>query len=290
MANTFIRATKTILEHPKGNSTSEFHTHEVYELFAITAGNTDYYVEGVIYNLRPGDILITRPNEAHFMQIGGAGEYCQYVIRFEAASLLGDGAAQLQAILDSRPLGQFNCFPVSQFKDTKWIYYIDQIFQNKDDRDCTRIYLTVLIQELCKAYPEISDPNNLRQDLLSQVLTYINKNLAQPLSVDMICQRFFISRAQLNRMFRKMTSCSVWDYVVLKRLLYAKALLGNGETPAAACAKCGFRDYSPFFRAYKAQFGVSPKEHRSKKPRHYIDPPEKANPVLDHAITKTKQP
>ena len=87
-----------------------------------------------------------------------------------------------------------------------------------------------------------------------------------------------------------MTSCSVWDYVVLKRLLYAKALLGNGETPAAACAKCGFRDYSPFFRAYKAQFGVSPKEHRSKKPRHYIDPPEKANPVLDHAITKTKQP
>lgn len=272
MVSPFLRVTKTQLEHPNGKHPSEFHTHEVYEIFALISGSTDYYVEGVIYNLRPGDILITKRNEAHFMQINPCSEYCQSVVRFNAAALMGNSAAELQEFLDSRPLGQFNCFPKAIFKDTKWLYYLEKMYEYKDAPDYCQIYLTVLLHELRNAYPQIAQPGNLCQDLLSQILTYINNNLSQPLSVEHICQQFFISRAQLNRMFRKMTSCSVWDYVVVKRLLYAKALLESGETPASACAKCGFNDYSPFFRAYKAQFGVSPKAHKGKGPPVYIDP------------------
>ena len=272
MANPFFKVTRTQLSHTSGKNSSEFHTHEVYEIFALIKGATDYYVEGVIYNLRPGDILITKRNEAHFMQISAGNEYCQSVVRFNADALLGDSAKEITAFLDSRPLGQFNCFPKAIFKDTKWLYYLEQMYEQRETQEHAQIYLTVLLHELCLAYPQIAKPDNLCQDLLSQILTYINKNLSQPLSVEHICQHFFISRAQLNRMFRKMASCSVWDYVVVKRLLYAKALLESGETPASACAKCGFNDYSPFFRAYKAQFGVSPKAHKGKGPHLYVDP------------------
>lgn len=275
MPNPFIRVTRNHYDHTSGNFPSEFHTHEVYEILALFEGCTDYYVEGVIYNLRPGDILITKRNEAHFMQVQAGNEYCQSVVRFNADALLGDTAAELTAFLDSRPLGQFNCFPKAVFKDTKWLYYIEKMYEQKDTPAYAQIYLTTLLHELCQAYPQIAKPDNLCQDLLSQILTYINQNLAQPLSVEHICQQFFLSRAQLNRIFRKMTSCSVWDYVVVKRLLYAKALLESGESPASACAKCGFNDYSPFFRAYKAQFGVSPKAHKGKGPAVYIDPPLK---------------
>lgn len=273
MANPFLRVTRDYLVQPTGKGTSSFHTHEVYEIYALFKGNADYYVEGVIYNLRPGDILVTKRNEAHFMQISPGAEYCQSVVRFNAEALLGDSVQELVAFLDSRPLGQFNCFPKAVFKDTQWLYYIEKLYEYADQPQYGQIYLTALVHELCQAYPQIAKPDNLCQDLLSQILTYINKNLSQPLSVELICQQFFISRAQLNRMFRKMASCSVWDYVVIKRLLYAKALLESGETPAAACAKCGFNDYSPFFRAYKAQFGVSPKAHKKKGPPVYVDPP-----------------
>ena len=273
MANPFLRVTRDYVPQPSGKGTSPFHTHEVYEIYALFQGNADYYVEGVIYNLRPGDILITKRNEAHFMQVSPGSEYCQSVVRFNAEALLGDSVPELVEFLDSRPLGQFNCFPKAIFKDTHWLYYIDKLYEFADNPQYGQIYLTALIHELYQAYPRIAKPDNLCQDLLSQILTYINKNLSQPLSVEHICEHFFISRAQLNRMFRKMTSCSVWDYVVIKRLLYAKALLESGETPASACTKCGFNDYSPFFRAYKAQFGVSPKAHKKKNPPLYVDPP-----------------
>jgi len=273
MVNPFLRVTRDYLSQPSGKGTSTFHTHEVYEIYALFKGNADYYVEGVIYNLRPGDILVTKRNEAHFMQITPGIEYCQSVIRFNAEALLGGTVPELIQFLDNRPLGQFNCFPKAVFKDTKWLYYIEKLYEYQDQPQYGQIYLTTLVHELCQAYPSIARPDNLCQDLLSQILTYINNNLSQPLSVEHICQQFFISRAQLNRMFRKMTACSVWDYVVIKRLLYAKALLESGETPAAACTKCGFNDYSPFFRAYKAQFGVSPKAHRQKGPQVYVDPP-----------------
>lgn len=275
MSNPFLRVSRDHLFQTKGNSPSEFHTHEVYEIFALFEGQSDYYVEGVIYNLRPGDILITKRNEAHFMQIAPCKEYCQSVVRFNGDALMGDIAPELIRFLDARPLGQFNCFPKAIFKDTKWLYYIEKLYEHKSQPQCGQIYLTALVHELSVAYPQIAKPDNLCQDTLSQILTYINENLSQPLSVEHICQHFFVSRAQLNRMFRKMASCSVWDYVVVKRLLYAKALLESGETPASACTKCGFNDYSPFFRAYKNHFGVSPKAHKGKGPPLYVDPPPK---------------
>ena len=275
MATPFLKVSKTHLSHPKGKFPSEFHTHETYEIFTLLQGTADYYVEGVTYNLRPGDILVTKQNEAHFMLVAPCVDYCQAVVRFNADALLRNEQNQLLAFLDSKPLGQFNCFPKSIFKDTQWLYYVEQLFEKRDQPEQATIYLTVLLHELSLAYPEIAKPDNVCQDLLSQILTYINKNLSQPLSVDHICQQFFISRAQLNRMFRKMASCSVWDYVVIKRLLYAKVLLESGETPASACTKCGFNDYSPFFRAYKAQFGVSPKAHKGKGPTVHVDIPPK---------------
>ena len=273
MAIPFLKVSKTQLDHPKGKFPSEFHTHETYEIFVLLEGSCDYYVEGVIYNLRPGDLLITKRNEAHFMHIAPCASYHQAVVRFNAEALLGNESNQLLSFLDSKPLGQFNCFPKSVFQDTNWRYYVDQLFDKKDQPEQAKIYLTVLLHELSLAYPHIATPDNMCQDLLSQILTYINQNLSAPLSVEHICQQFFISRAQLNRLFRKMTSCSVWDYVVVKRLLYAKVLLESGETPAIACTKCGFNDYSPFFRAYKAQFGVSPKSHKGQGPRVHVDIP-----------------
>lgn len=136
--------------------------------------------------------------------------------------------------------------------------------QHRQSPDLVQIYLSVLLTELMLAYPNISQPSHHRSDQLFAVIAYINSHLSETMSVESLCQRFFISRSQLNRLFRKMTGASVWDYVVAKRLMYAKMLLEAGETPAVACQKCGFNDYSPFYRAYKARYGVSPRLHKQK--------------------------
>lgn len=243
----------------------EMHTHDTYEIFLFLEGDADYHVEGAVYQLNPGDILVTKKAESHSLMIKTQAPYERMVVRFNAEAILGDRQSLLCSFLDDRPLGQHNLYPAALFADKCWAYYIQKMCAHKRDQSYVQLYLTVLLNELYEAYPQICRTELQRKDLVSEVIDYINNHYSEPISVNTLCSEFYISRAQLNRRFRKRTGSSVWEYVVAKRLLCAKALLENGETPASACIKCGFNDYSPFYRAYKARFGVSPKADRGTR-------------------------
>ncbi len=54
----------------------------------------------------------------------------------------------------------------------------------------------------------------------------------------------------------------IHDYINVKRLIIAQELLKQGKKPTDIYEKCGFHDYSTFFRAYKSRFGISPGEEK----------------------------
>lgn len=243
----------------------EMHTHDTYEIFLFLEGDADYHIEGAVYQLKPGDILLTKKAESHSLMIKSDAPYDRAVVRFNAEAILGEKQPLLQRFLDERPLGQHNLYPAAQFQNTCWRHYIQKMYTHKRDQAYVQMYLTVLLSELYEAYPQICKASLQRRDMVSEIINYINNHYSEPISVDTLCSTFFISRAQLNRRFRKRTGSSVWEYVVTKRLLCAKALLENGEAPASACIKCGFNDYSPFYRAYKARFGVSPRADKGSR-------------------------
>ena len=90
------------------------------------------------------------------------------------------------------------------------------------------------------------------------LLQYLNLHLADPLTIDELAARFYISKYHMMRRFRQETGYSVHGYLTEKRLLLARQLLGRGCTPAEAAAQAGYQDYSTFSRAYKKQFGHGP--------------------------------
>lgn len=239
----------------------EMHTHDNYEIFVFYAGNALYHVEGTVYPLEPGDILIMKKAEAHSLWIAKVAPYDRAVISFNADDIPGERQPLLLQFLDARPLGQFNRYPAALFRNSRWLDYIENIYTHRRDRGYMQIYLAVLLNELYEAHPTVQKSWQQSNNPISNIITYINEHFTQPISIETLCREFFISSTQLNRLFKSLTGVPVWKYVVTKRLLYAKELLEKGESPAAACTKCGFHDYSPFYRAYKARFGVSPKTH-----------------------------
>lgn len=67
-----------------------------------------------------------------------------------------------------------------------------------------------------------------------------------------------ISREHLHRLFRSALGVTPVAYGRLARIARAKTLLGEGQSPAAVAAQCGFADQAHFTRWFRRCFGVAP--------------------------------
>lgn len=262
MEKPLIKAARSYIQKPD-LSKFHMHTHEDYEIYCFLSGNAQYFVEGNIYTLKPGDILIMKKAEAHSLLIHTLIPYERIVVNFELEALLGEDRWKLREFMDGRPLGKYNRYPASVFQDSHWLYYLDRICNAKEMEE-KRLYLTTLVHELYQGFGRICKEEPIKDSAI-EIISYINRHLTEPLDLELICQRFYLSKSQLNRKFKRVTGSTVWEYISTKRLLLAKDLLQRGEHPTHVAEKCGFNDYCTFFRAYKARFHISPKEDYRKE-------------------------
>lgn len=254
----YISAAKTYTEKPD-LSMFKTHAHSSYEIFCFLEGDARYYVEGNIYDLSPGDILIINKAEAHSLLINNCIPYSRITMNFSPESIFGN-KDEIMRILNAKPLGHFNRIHGTNEERQKWIYYLESIVTG--DQNSQQIYLTVLINELCQKLEKRQQQPAPRTT--NRIITHINQNLSSIQSLDELCERFFISKTHLNRQFKTLTGSTVWEYITAKRLLMAQELLNAGTPPIEACEMVGYTEYSTFYRAYKQRFGISPKNDYKK--------------------------
>ena len=106
---------------------------------------------------------------------------------------------------------------------------------------------------------QYEDSFQANEKILS-VLTYMNEHLTEDITVDSLAEHFFTSRYYLMHSFKEQTGYTIGNYLSTKRLLFARDLISSGTAVTDACFACGFHNYSTFLRAYKKQFGKSPRE------------------------------
>lgn len=243
------------------------HTHDEFEMVYFVHGDADFVAEGNVYHLKKGDVVISGKSESHFLNVRSSAYYERIVIVFDLEDA-GDNLIDRNwcQLMKNKPLGERNRFPAAVFGDRHWHYYMERICSCKT-ADEQNVYLRLMLLELAEAYEKTkTEPDSAPPSRAAAVIAYVNRNLYNELSLDALCSRFFLSKSQLNRIFRQATGSTVWNYIMVKRLLRARELLRAGENPTAVCEKCAFRNYVSFYKAYQKHFGHSPKEdHRQKE-------------------------
>ncbi len=257
-----ISASKTCTEAPD-LSVFKRHTHDNYEIFCFVSGNAKYFVEGNIYELNPFDILIIKKSEAHSLIINELIPYERYVVNFNAPALLEPYSETLISVLDQKPLGRYNRIPADEMQKKTWIYYLDRIVGAASSEE-KQLYLSVLLKELCDNISKNEEDFHSASEN-EKLIKYINRHLLTLSGLEEICRHFYISKTHLNRRFKAITGDTVWDYITTKRLIAAKDFLLNGMPPNLVAEKCGWQEYSSFYRAYKSHFGTTPKADYIKK-------------------------
>ena len=102
---------------------------------------------------------------------------------------------------------------------------------------------------------------------INRVIDYINANLKQPLSLDVLAGVASFSSFHFHRIFRAMTDETLSDFVKRLRLEKAANMLAvNPRASVTAVAfECGFSSSASFARSFKERFGCSATEWRKRK-------------------------
>lgn len=231
------------------------HTHTTMEIYCFLSGKAKYHVEGSEYILTSGDILLMRPAEAHHIELDPSEDYERICVNFEATLFdTLDPEGTLLRPFYQREAGTRNLH--RGFTDNRHLTLLRHML-NAQDRLTVLANLILLLKQIELCFQE--EFQILPQTPEYRIMHYINSNLEQELSLQALCDRFYISRAQLCRLFRKSTGTTVGKYISAKRLIAARQKLLEGKKPSEIFTACGYKDYTTFYRAYFRYFGHNPR-------------------------------
>ncbi len=260
-----------------GEVNARLHVHQSYELYYFISGIGHYEIEGTVYPLEPGCLLLMRDREAHMVHLQDGVPYERICINFPPDSM-SNLATEIRALYRNRPLGTGNYFRPDEESSAFIAACMKRLCRDgkrKNYVERARTVLGMLFLELSKIKEGVSEAEggtlthaaelHGMDDTVRKIIDYIDENLTTIENSDALARDLFFSKAYVNRIFKRATGSSIWDYVVLKRLLLAHSMLKDGKQATVVASACGFCDYSSFYRQYRRRFGVSPLAARKKK-------------------------
>ena len=109
---------------------------------------------------------------------------------------------------------------------------------------------------------ELLRPTAPRLSPEAEIVAYINAHPEEPLTAGSLSERFSYHPNYLNALIKQETGFTLTRYVRRVRIAHACDLMACGAlSPAEAASALGYYDYSHFYKAFRAEVGVSPKEY-----------------------------
>lgn len=254
------------------------HSHDYYEFYFFLEGDVQMQIGNTVYPFQSGDIMLIPPGIPHRPIIRSQNipyrrfvfwisqEYCSHLITVSRAY------AYIMHYVDLHQTYLFHTDRVTfNGVQSKLLLLLEEMRSDHFGRDAK---ITLCVEDLVLHINRLVYEQNTPQKSASEhslyrlLLEYIEEHIEEDLSLEKLASEFYVSKYHIAHIFKDNTGLSIHQYITKKRLgLCREAILGKMNI-TEAYQMFGFGDYSSFYRAFKKEYGISPKDFRDMQ----IDP------------------
>ena len=250
------------------------HSHTFYEIILCKSGNIQYLLDDKRFLFQTGDILLIPPGISHsplFLETltipyeryiiwinkdfweSSVKEYPDLDFAFCQCQKRNNYLLRsTQATWSSLFYGATSALKEVQEKKLGW-----QLL--------SRSSLIALMVHIGRTYyyQDVPILTAEKSSLADDVFSYINEHLAEKITLEQVAKHLLVSQSTISHLFQKQFGTSFYHFIIQRRLIAAKNGILSGIPLQQIWETCGFPDYSSFYRSFKKEYGISPREFRN---------------------------
>ena len=254
------------------NAQLQLHSHTFFELLYCASNcGVEYLVGSERYRLQQGDIVFMPPGVSHrpLLPENMENPYIRYVLWISVdfmkwyAVLMPDAHNGKAAASLLRTSGT-----PFEFLGEMFLSGVREAEAKAEGWQAAVIGNTIQLLTQLRRAANGRDAHALKAEqpeLLDRITTYVETHYAQPIMIADLARQFYVSSSTISHVFKQKLGVSFYRYVTQRRLIAAKTRIEKGQRLEDVANQTGFSDYSSFFRSFKQEYGISPRQYRKRQ-------------------------
>lgn len=254
-----------------------WHWHPEIEITYVRKGTMCYKVNNLVYHLKEGDIVFNNSGALHSGTMENQ-EDCTYIpITFDPRLIYGF----FQSTINSKyvdPVIQDSMLPAICIDQSEsWHkpfreYLLRIIDLDEKKPDFYELDITICLQSMWRLLlehityePQASRENSLEYDRIKKILSYIEENYQNKITLNDIAGHIHLCESECTRLFKRHMNTTLFAFLQEYRIERSLEFLQADQPVSAVADKAGFSDPNYYSKVFAQIKGCSPREYRKHR-------------------------
>ena len=254
-----------------------WHWHPEIEITYVQKGTMCYKVNHMVYHLKEGDIVFNNSGALHSGTMDNQKD-CAYIpVTFDSRLIYGF----FQSTVNSKyvdPVIQDSMLPAICIDQSEpWHkpfreYLLRIIDLDEKKPDFYELDITICLQSMWRLLlehityePQASRENSLEYDRIKKILSYIEENYQNKITLNDIAGHIHLCESECTRLFKRHMNTTLFDFLQEDRIERSLEFLQDDQPVSAVADKAGFSDPNYYSKVFAKIKGCSPREYRNHR-------------------------